>query len=89
MIPLIQRLVWSNPYRRARLLLRFADVEADGGQDLVRAAESTRDPILRRLFLHHASDEQRHAALFRNRGLDLLRSREVRPAATALPRTPA
>ncbi len=60
--------------RRARNLLRFAETEADGGRDLVRAAELTGDPILRRLFIFHANDEQRHASLFRQRGLALLHS---------------
>jgi len=63
----IQRLVWADAARRARILLRFASVEADGGRDLVRAAEATSDPILRTLFLRHAADEARHATLFRTR----------------------
>lgn len=67
-------LVWRNPKRRAQNLLRFAEVEADGGRDIVRAAELTGDPTLRRLFLKHALDEQRHADLFRGRGLELIRS---------------
>ena len=67
-------LAWKNPRRRAQNLLRFAEVEADGGRDLVRAAEVTRDPVLRRLFLKHALDEQRHADLFRSRGLALIRT---------------
>src|SRR5687768_2044350 len=70
----IHWLVWRNPRRRAQNLLRFAEVEADGGRDLVRAAELTPDPRLRRLFLKHALDEQRHADLFRTRGLALIRS---------------
>jgi rubrerythrin len=68
----IHRLVWSDAGRRARILLRFAEVEADGGRDLVRAAEATSDPILRRLFLRHAADEQHHAGLFRARAVELL-----------------
>lgn len=70
----IHRWVWSDAKRRAHNLLRFAEVEADGGRDLVRAAEVTSDPTLRRLFLIHAADEQRHAELFRRRGLDLLKT---------------
>lgn len=69
----IRWLVWRDPRRRAATLLRFAEVEADGGRDLVRAAEVTRDPLLRRLFLKHALDEQRHADLFRGRGVALIR----------------
>ncbi len=67
-------LVWRDPTRRAQILLRFAEVEADGGRDLVRAAELTQDPTLRRLFLKHAADEARHAELFRGRGLALLKT---------------
>jgi hypothetical protein len=64
--------VWRDAARRARKLLRFAETEADGGRDLARAAEVTGDPVLRRLYLSHASDEKRHAELFRRRGLALL-----------------
>jgi rubrerythrin len=67
----IYRAVWASPARRARKLLQFAQVEADGGRDLVRAAELTRDPALRRRFFAHARDEFRHAELFRARGLAL------------------
>jgi hypothetical protein len=69
-----QRWIWSDPVRRARNLLRFAETEADGGRDILRAAELTDDPRLRRLFLRHAADEQRHAQMFRARGGALLRS---------------
>jgi rubrerythrin len=69
----LQLWVWRDTGRRARKLLRFAETEADGGRDLVRAAEVTPDPLLRRLFLFHARDEQRHADLFRGRGVFLLR----------------
>jgi hypothetical protein len=64
--------IWLDTARRARKLLRFAETEAEGGLDLVRAAEVTPDPLLRRLFLFHARDEQRHAELFRRRGAVLL-----------------
>jgi hypothetical protein len=53
-------------------LLRFAQTEADGGRDLSRAAELTSDALLRRLYLRHAADEQRHADVFRYRGRALL-----------------
>jgi rubrerythrin len=66
--------VWGDPRRRARKLLRFAETEADGGRDLARAAELTGDGLLRRLFLRHSLDEQRHADLFRKRGRALIRS---------------
>ena len=66
--------VWDDPRRRARKLLRFAETEADGSRDLSRAAELTRDILLRQLYLRHASDEQRHAELLRRRGRALARS---------------
>ncbi|MEO8300968.1 MAG: ferritin-like domain-containing protein [Rhizomicrobium sp.] len=74
MFQLLHRYVWRDPARRARKLLDFAQTEADGGRDLVRAAELTPDPVLRRLYTLHAADEERHAALFRARGTDLLRA---------------
>jgi rubrerythrin len=68
----VHRWVWSDARRRAHKLLTFAATEADGGRDLSRAAELTRDPLLRRLYLRHAADERRHAELFRARGRTLL-----------------
>jgi rubrerythrin len=70
----LHRWVWADGRRRARKLLRFAETEADGGRDLARAAELTRDPLLRRLYFRHAEDEQRHADLFTGRGRELLES---------------
>ncbi|HKS25260.1 MAG TPA: ferritin-like domain-containing protein [Thermoanaerobaculia bacterium] len=55
-------------------LLRFGETETDGGRDLLRAAELTRDPLLRRLYLLHAVDEQRHGSLFRRRAAAMLAS---------------
>ena len=69
----LHRRVWADANRRARKLLRFAETEAAGGRDLSRAAERTRDPLLRRLFLRHALEEQRHADLFREPGPQLLK----------------
>jgi hypothetical protein len=69
----VHRWIWRDAERRAQKLLRFAETEADGGRDLVRAAETTSDSILRRLYLVHALDEQRHAELFRRRGWAILR----------------
>ena len=68
----VHRWVWRDPLRRARKLFRFAETEADGGRDLSRAAELTADALLRRLYLRHALDEQRHAVLFRQRGRSLM-----------------
>ena len=84
MLEPLYRLIWSHPGRRARKLLRFAEVERDGGRDLVRAAELTNDPILRKLYLAHARDEARHARLFRNRGVELLHDRPMETGASAL-----
>jgi len=67
--------VWSDPDRRLRKLLTFAEVETDGGRDILRAAEVTPDPLLRRLYLEHAIDELHHGDLFRERGAALLRAR--------------
>ena len=64
----VHRLIWADPQRRARKLLEFAEVEASGGRDLVRAAELTDDPLLRARYLIHAHDEARHADMFRARG---------------------
>ena len=72
----LHRLIWSNRERRARKLLEFAEVEASGGRDLVRAAELTADPLLRERYLRHARDEARHADMFRARGRALSLSPE-------------
>jgi rubrerythrin len=64
--------VWRDSRRCARKLLTFAVTEEGGARDLSRAAELTRDPLLRRLFLRHALDEQHHADLLRARGRALL-----------------
>jgi hypothetical protein len=69
----LHRWVWLDAHRRGRKLLRFAETEAAGGRDLSRAAELCDDALLRRLYLRHAEDEQRHAALFRGRARDILR----------------
>ena len=71
----LHRWVWRDHDRRLRKLLAFADVETDGGRDIVRAAEVTPDPLLRRLYLEHAIDELHHGDLFRSRGAALLRER--------------
>src|SRR3954453_21541254 len=72
--------VWADADRRLRKLLTFAEVETDGGRDILRASELTPDPLLRRLYLEHAIDELRHGVLFRQRGAHLLRVRATRAA---------
>ena len=68
----VHRWIWRDPQRRVQKLLRFSETETDGGRDLLRAAELTSDPLLRRLYLVHAADEQRHGVLFRRRAAALL-----------------
>src|SRR5882762_508774 len=74
----VHRWIWGDTDRRVRKLLAFAEVETDGGRDILRAAELTRDPLLRRLYLEHAIDELHHGNLFRERGAALLRLRATR-----------
>jgi hypothetical protein len=78
----IHRWVWSDPHRRAQKLMRFAETEADGGRDIARAAELTSDALLRRLYLRHAMDEQRHAGLFRARGRAIYASLAAAPGSS-------
>ena len=59
MLEPLHRWIWRDPERRAHKLLRCGDTETDGGGDLVRAAELTADPLLRRLYLVHAEDPAR------------------------------
>jgi hypothetical protein len=81
--------VWGDFDRRVRKLIAFGEVEGDGGRDILRAAELTPDPLLRRLYLAHAIDELHHADLFRQRSAALLRTRSTRSSglfnATPLP----
>jgi hypothetical protein len=70
----LHRWVWADADRRLRKLLTFAEVETDGGRDILRAAEVTPDPLLRRLYLEHAIDELHHGDLFGERGTALLRA---------------
>src|SRR5262249_27530792 len=74
----VHQWVWGDFDRRVRKLLAFAEVETDGGRDILRAAELTPDPLLRRLYLEHAIDELHHGNLFRERGAALLRQRAAR-----------
>src|SRR5882724_10983081 len=70
----VHRWIWGNPERRVQKLLRFSETETNGGRDLLRAAELTADPLLRRLYLVHAADELRHGQLFRQRGSEILKT---------------
>jgi hypothetical protein len=72
MLTPVHRWIWGDAERRVEKLLRFGETETDGGRDILRAAETTSDPLLRRLYLVHAIDEHRHGELFRKRGSALL-----------------
>ena len=73
MLTPVHRWIWSDIDRRVQKLLRFGETETDGGRDILRAAEVTSDPHLRRLYLEHAIDEFRHGVLFRHRAAELLK----------------
>ena len=83
----LHRWVWGDFDRRVRKLLAFAEVETDGGRDILRASELTPDPLLRRLYLEHAIDELQHGRMFKERGAALLRVR-ARQASTIFTGTP-
>jgi hypothetical protein len=68
----LHRWIWRDAGRRVHKLIRFGETETDGGRDILRAAEVTPDPLLRRLYLVHAIDELRHGVLFRQRAASLL-----------------
>ncbi len=72
MLTPLHRWIWRDAERRVQKLLRFGATETDGGRDILRAAEVTSDPLLRRLYLVHALDELRHGVLFRRRAASLL-----------------
>lgn len=78
----IHRWIWGDVERRVQKLLRFGETEIDGGRDILRAAELTSDPLLRRLYLEHAIDEFRHGLLFRKRADSVLRELELRSRPT-------
>ena len=85
MLAPVHRWIWSDPGRRVAKLQRFGETEIDGGRDILRAAELTPDPLLRRLYMLHAIDEHRHGVLFRRRAATLRRElpADSRPAADA------
>lgn len=74
----IHRWIWGDVERRVHKLLRFGETEVDGGRDILRAAELTSDPLLRRLYLEHAKDEFRHGSLFRERAGAVLRESQLK-----------
>jgi rubrerythrin len=68
---LLAPLVWRSDAKIAAKLEGFAATEAGSALDMLKAAELTDDPHLRRLFFRHALDEARHAAMFRERARQL------------------
>src|SRR2546429_8348243 len=74
----VHRWIWGDVERRVQKLLRFSETEIDGGRDILRAAELTSDPVLRRLYLEHAIDEFRHGLMFRQRAGSVLRELALR-----------
>jgi hypothetical protein len=79
MLAPLHRWIWSDADRRVQKLFRFGETETDGGRDILRAAEVTSDPLLRRLYLEHAIDEFRHGVLFRHRAAELLKTSHSNP----------
>lgn len=63
---LVAPFVWRSQIKIAAKLDSFASTEAGSALDMLKAAELTDDPKLRRLFFRHAMDEARHAQLFRD-----------------------
>ncbi len=57
--------VWHSEAKIAAKLEGYAATEAGSALDMLKAAEITADPRLRRLFFRHAMDEARHARMFR------------------------
>jgi hypothetical protein len=78
----VHRWIWGDVERRVQKLIRFGETEIDGGRDILRAAELTSDPQLRRLYLEHAIDEFRHGLLFRQRAGSVLREFQLRSKST-------
>jgi len=67
-------LVWRSPKRAARKLLSFASAEQSSLVDMLQAARNTPSAARAALYLEHAADEKRHAAMFYRRALELSRS---------------
>jgi len=79
MLAPLHRWIWSDADRRVEKLFHFGETETDGGRDILRAAEVTSDPLLRRLYVEHAIDEFRHGVLFRHRAAELLKTSHSNP----------
>lgn len=73
-------LAWRNDRQIATKLMGFAATELGSSLDMLRAAERTTDPRLRRLYFRHGLDEARHAQRFRDA------AKRVHPEAAELTR---
>jgi rubrerythrin len=80
LVRLTAPLAFGNQARVAAKLEGFAATEAGSALDMLKAAELTDDPLLRRLFFRHAMDEARHARLFREAARQI--SGAARPVAS-------
>ena len=60
LLRLLAPFVWRNERKVAAKLDGFASTEAGSALDMLKAAELTDDPTLRRLFFRHAMDEAEH-----------------------------
>lgn len=72
---------WRNAASTARLLLKLARAEHSSYLDLMEAANTVADPLRRAAYLKHATDERRHATIFRARALELDPSAASQPNA--------
>jgi rubrerythrin len=68
---LVTPIVWRVPGHGARKLYGFARAEQGSRIDLLQAAHRTSSAARRVLYLRHALDETRHAAMFWRRSTDL------------------
>jgi len=74
-------LVWRLPGHGARKLYGFARAEQGSRLDLLQAARRTDSLSRRALYLRHALDETRHAAMFWRRAGELRGDRALPPPA--------
>ncbi len=71
LVRLVTPLVWRVPGHGARKLYGFARAEQASRIDLLLAAQRTASLARRALYLRHALDETRHAAMFWRRSTEL------------------
>ena len=81
LVRLVTPVVWRVPGHGARKLQAFARAEQGSRIDLLHAAQRTPSLQRRALYLRHALDETRHAAMFWRRGNELAGAPQPPPAA--------